>query len=216
MNEPRRLIPFSLPAPEIYARFVHFRTQGLVNPKVGSFRLGSGQSSVGIVNAVELRFDITRDVFEEYRIRRWVDDEEAWQRVGGRFARFDRSGGLDDTPIPFGSNQFRPPDIYDYDSPGILQFELASRSILVRSGVRSDARASEVVRVQNFRDWVEGKRGQDWRSISSYVRWTSVLALAWQSDRARWMPTPMMGASPGRTAIRPAGHNIVLDCQGST
>jgi hypothetical protein len=210
----RRLPPVEFAPPEVYARFVHFRTEGRLNPKVGSATLGAGYSVAGIVCAVELRFDIITDVFEEYKIRRWIEDEHAWQKIGGRFARFHTSSGIDDTPDPYSPNQFRPPDIYDYDSPGIPITEVISRSVLVQDGVLSDPRAAEVVWVLNFRDWVEGRRGQHWRRISQHTRWTSILAVQWRDDStpARWHPTPRMSASLGRTRVRPAGTDIVLEC----
>jgi hypothetical protein len=211
----QRFIRYSMTAPEIFARFIHFRSSGAANPKIGNATLGVGvRSMAGLVNAVELRFDITRDNFEEYRIRRWIDDEEAWQRLDGRFIRFHRTSARDDTPEPFGPRQYSPPDIYDYDSPGIPLMELASRSLLISRGVRTNSRASELLWVANFKDWVEGRQGQNWSRISTYVSWTSVLSAIWQASNRQWAAGSQMRASTGRTQASVVGGEVRMS--GST
>lgn len=197
-----RYIPYTITPPAIYARFVSFRTQGRVNAKVGDFTLGIGQStSAALGNYVELRFDIITDAFEEYRIRRWIDDEQLWQRVRGKFTRTHVIGSRDDTPLTFSARQFMPPDIYDYDSPGIPLLERVNRSLVIQRGsVRTDINASEFLWIINFRDWVEGRRGEDWQRISLFTPWTSVFSATWEGSNAgRWVAGPQGSASTGRT-----------------
>jgi hypothetical protein len=204
-------ISYSMTAPEIFARFIHFRSSGSANPKIGIATLGVGvRISVGLVNAVELRFDITRDIFEEYRIRRWIDDEQAWQRLDGRFVRFHRMSAHDDTPVPFGPHQFSAPDIYDYDSPGIPLLGLLSRSLVFSRGARSNNRALELLWVVNFKDWVEGRQGQNWSRISPYVAWTSVLSVVWQNSNRQWAAGSRMRAATGRTQVTLIGGEVAL------
>ncbi len=216
MND-HRMIPYSMTPPEIYARFMSFRSQGRVNPKIGSFPLGIGiRTSAALGNYVELRFDITTDSFEEYRIRRWIDSEEGWQRLRGRFTRTHTGGSRDDMPpgeFMYTPRQFTPPDIYDFDSPGIPVWAIINRSIVIQQGLRSDRNATEFLWIINFRDWVEGRRGQTWRRISTFTPWTSVFSAVWRdSNGGRWEAGPRGSASTGRTRANLFAGEIRLYC----
>lgn len=198
--------------------FLDFRTTG-----VSVFfdeKLGVNPNSY-LCNAVDIEFRIPGHLdragtFREYRFRQTIQ-ERHFQFVEGRWLKgFASTGANEDHPQ---SNYMRkegarllmydsPGYIVDFGGPARLKSGIWSNPLPLGPGLKTDAKATQVVARNLFFTWVEGRSAAGtWQRVSNTLEWYSIQWVSRTSPRDTWNATSSSKIDHGSDSSNQLTHS---------